>query len=94
MQVFNILRFGSIVGLLTPLGLQGLTVTMVQTLVHFPLLFVAIVLTEALALRRSLHFIASFAAIVASLALAMGFMLLLYGGTNVPLVVRWALLPG
>jgi hypothetical protein len=85
-QSFNVLRSASLVGFLTPLGQEAIAITATYTLIVFPPMFAAIVLTEALALRGLPHLLAAFAAIVAGQAVAMAIMLLLYGGANVPLV--------
>lgn len=78
------LRIGSMVGFFTPLGREAMST--MHSMFMYPTVFMGIVLTEALGLRGSLHLIASFAGIVVSQVVAMGFTLLLYGGTNVTFV--------
>jgi hypothetical protein len=85
-QAFNILRLASVVGFGSPVGSAALMSTVVNNLVTFLTMFSAIVLTEALALRRWLHLLVSFAALLLTELVAIGVMQLLYGGNNVPLV--------
>jgi hypothetical protein len=83
---FDLLRSVSLVGFLTPLGREALAMGMVRLVVVFLPMFLGLVLTEALGLQRWRHFAASLAAIVASQALSIGTLLMLYGGANVSLV--------
>lgn len=85
-QTFNWLRAWS-VGIDTELFLQASLEALLFIFVSFSLTFVAIVLTEAVALSGWRHFAASFFAIAAAIGVGLWCMVLVFGLNN-PVMVR------
>ena len=85
-EAFNVLRLVSVVGVASPVASAAMMAAAISNALVLPTMFAAIVLTEALALRRWQHLLASFAALVLGALVALRIMTVLYGGNNILLV--------